>query len=84
MTLTIVILTLASILLLIIIRVFLSWFPYNQYHPLIQLLLKITEPILTPIRTLITPIGGIDLSPIIVVFTIKVLQNFIISFLISL
>tara|TARA_Y100000590_G_C15394346_1_gene891300 strand:+ start:246 stop:497 length:252 start_codon:yes stop_codon:yes gene_type:complete len=70
--------------ILIIIRVFLSWFPYNQYHPLIQILLKITDPILTPIRSLIHPVGGIDLSPIIVVFLIKLIQNFIISFLISL
>ncbi len=70
--------------ILIIIRVLLSWFRYNQYHPLIQILFKITDPILIPVRSLISPIGGIDLSPIIVVFTIKVLQNFIISFLISL
>ena len=70
--------------ILIIIRVFLSWFPYNQYHPLIQILLKITDPILTPTRSLIRPVGGIDLSPIIVVFLIKLIQNFIISFLISL
>ena len=70
--------------ILIIIRVLLSWFPYNQYHPLIQILLKITDPILTPTRSLIRPVGGIDLSPIIVVFLIKLIQNFIISFLISL
>ena len=70
--------------MLIIIRVLLSWFPYNQHHPLIPILLKITEPILAPIRSLISPIGGIDLSPIIVVFLIKLIQNFIISFLISL
>ena len=70
--------------ILIIIRVLLSWFPYNQYQPLIQILLKITDPILTPIRSLIRPVGGIDLSPIIVVFLIKLIQNFIISFLISL
>ena len=70
--------------ILIIIRVFLSWFPYNQYHPLIQILLKITDPILTPIRSLIGHVGGIDFSPIIIVFLIKLIQNFIISFLISL
>ena len=70
--------------ILIIIRVLLSWFQYNQYHTLIQILLKITDPILTPIRSLIGPVGGIDLSPIIIVFLIKLIQNFIISFLISL
>ena len=70
--------------MLIIIRVLLSWFPHNQYHPLVQILLKITEPILLPIRSLIPAVGGMDLSPIIIIFIIKVMQNFIISFLISL
>jgi len=70
--------------MLIIIRVLLSWFPHNQYHPLFQILLKITEPILLPIRSLIPAVGGMDLSPIIIIFIIKVMQNFIISFLISL
>lgn len=37
----------------------------------------ITEPILKPIRRIIPPVGGLDLSPIIVFVIIFFLQNFI-------
>ncbi|ODT74309.1 YggT family protein [Devosia sp.] len=38
---------------------------------------SITEPILRPIRRLIPPMGGMDLSPIIVFIIIFFLQSFI-------
>ena len=37
----------------------------------------ITEPILRPIRRIIPPMGGLDLSPIVVFIIIFFLQNFI-------
>jgi YggT family protein len=37
----------------------------------------ITEPILRPIRRVIPPMGGLDLSPIVVFVIIFFLQNFI-------
>ncbi len=37
----------------------------------------ITEPILKPIRRVIPPMGGLDLSPIVVFIIIFFLQNFI-------
>lgn len=38
---------------------------------------SITEPILRPIRRVIPPMGGLDLSPIIVFIVIFFLQSFI-------
>jgi YggT family protein len=38
---------------------------------------SITEPILRPIRRIIPPMGGLDLSPIIVFVIIFFLQSFI-------
>jgi len=38
---------------------------------------QITEPILRPIRRIVPPMGGLDLSPIIVFVIIFFLQNFI-------
>ena len=38
---------------------------------------QITEPILRPIRRIIPPVGGLDLSPIIVFVIIFFLQSFI-------
>ena len=40
---------------------------------------QITEPILRPIRRFIPPLGGLDLSPIIVFVIIFFLQNWIAS-----
>ena len=39
----------------------------------------ITEPILRPIRRIIPPMGGLDLSPIVVFVIIFFLQNWIAS-----
>ena len=38
---------------------------------------QITEPILRPIRRIVPPVGGLDLSPIIVFVIIFFLQSFI-------
>tara|TARA_B100000959_G_scaffold281300_1_gene345045 strand:+ start:786 stop:1037 length:252 start_codon:yes stop_codon:yes gene_type:complete len=68
---------------LLIIRIILSWLPHNRYHPIIGLIYKITEPILEPFRNMINPIGGIDLSPIIVFILLRLIQNYLISYLLS-
>ncbi len=48
-----------------------------QAQNLINLLNKVTEPVYKPLRKFIPPIGGIDITPIIVVFGIFLLQNLI-------
>ena len=40
---------------------------------------QVTEPILRPIRRIVPPVGGLDLSPIIVFVIIFFLQNWISS-----
>lgn len=44
-----------------------------------RVLNAITEPILRPIRRIIPPMGGLDLSPIVVFVVIFFLQNWIAS-----
>ncbi len=44
-----------------------------------RVLNAITEPILRPIRRIIPPMGGLDLSPIVVFIIIFFLQNWIAS-----
>ena len=38
-------------------------------------LAKVTEPVLAPIRRMLPDMGGIDLSPLIVILAIHLLQN---------
>lgn len=60
----------------ILIRILLSWIPnMDQGHPAVRLLNQITDPVLEPARRLIPPIGGLDLSPIIVILAIQLLQQ---------
>ena len=68
---------------IIIIRVILSWFPHNPYQSLIKLIYQISNPILNPIRNFVSPIGGIDISPIIAIFIIQLIKNIILKSLFS-
>ena len=60
----------------ILIRVLLTWFPnLDRSNPLVQLLSSVTDPILEPARRLIPPFGGLDISPILVLFGLQLLES---------
>lgn len=67
----------------ILIRILLSWIRVDPYHPLVQLLFQITEPILGPFRRVIPPVGGLDFSPIVALIVLQLVQQFLISILLS-
>lgn len=46
--------------------IILSWIAPANPHPAIQLLMQITEPVMKPFRKILPPMGGLDLSPILV------------------
>lgn len=51
---------------MVIIRAILSWF--NQsYNPIVLVMEQLTEPLLAPVRRIIPPIGGLDLSVMLVI-----------------
>jgi len=58
---------------LIIVAVVLSWLGQGLRHPFIPLVFQLTEPVLRPIRKLIPPIAGIDLSPLFALIAIRFL-----------
>ena len=59
--------------ILIIVMVVLSWFGRSWRHPVIPLVYQLTEPVLRPIRKVIPPISGIDLSPLFALIIIRFL-----------
>lgn len=75
---------------LILIRVLLSWVNVNPYgravnHPLVDLLHRLTEPVLAPLRRLIPPVGGaLDLSPVVALILLELLRQVISRLLLSL
>jgi len=66
----------------LIARIILSWFPHDKFHPIIKIVYNFTDPLLGPLRNMINPLGGIDLSPIIVFFLLRLLRDSLIRFLI--
>ena len=61
----------------IIISAVISWVNPDPYNPIIKFLYAATEPVLRPIRQFIgNRLGPIDISPLIVIVIILVLQAF--------
>lgn len=58
----------------ILIQVILSWINPGTYNPAVAIVHSLTEPLLGPARRLISPIGGIDLSPMLVMIGLYLLQ----------
>jgi YggT family protein len=58
---------------LIIAAVILSWVGARMRHPVIPLVYQLTEPVMRPIRKVIPPIAGIDLSPVFALIGIRFL-----------
>jgi YggT family protein len=61
---------------ILVARALISWIPnIDPYHPAVQFLNSLTEPVLEPIRKLVPPLGGmIDISMIIAFVAIQLLQ----------
>mgnify|MGYP001022203051 CR=1 FL=1 len=58
-------------------RALVSWIPnLDPYHPAVQMLYQVTEPVLEPIRKLVPPLGGVmDISILIAFFAIMILEQ---------
>ena len=61
----------------ILIQAILSWINPGTYNPATVLLHSLTAPLLRPAQRLIPPIGGLDLSPMVVMLALVVLKMLI-------
>jgi YggT family protein len=60
-------------LVLLFIRVLLSWFPnISWYNPPFSFLSQVTDPYLNLFRSIIPPLGGIDFSPMLGFFALSI------------
>ena len=55
-------------------RALVSWLPIDPYHPIVRILDQITEPFLAPIRRFVPPLGMMDITPIVGLILIQILQ----------
>jgi YggT family protein len=61
--------------LAIMARIILSWFRFDPYHPVSVFLYRVTEPILSFVRGIIPPVGMLDLSPIVAIVVLGIVQQ---------
>ena len=66
--------------LFLLVRVILTWVPgVDQRHPAVQVVHRVTSPMLNPIRRLIPPVGGLDLSPLIAFVLLSAIQRVVVD-----
>ncbi len=68
-----------ALIFAIIARALLSWFNLGPSHPLVRILYDLTEPILAPLRRVIPMIGMIDITPIVAIILLQVIQSLLLS-----
>ena len=65
-------------LLLIFVRILLTWFPTVEWmNQVAGFLSPITDPYLNIFRSFIPPIGGLDLSPLLAIIVLQVVAQLI-------
>ena len=68
--------------MIIFIRAILSFFIRDPYHPVMKILIELTEPILQPLRRVMPETPGFDLTPFVAALGLQLLQRIIVSLLV--
>jgi YggT family protein len=63
--------------LVVLVAVILSWVPLDRRNPLVTITHALTEPVLAPIRNVLPPMGGLDLSPMLLLFGLQLMKGFL-------
>jgi len=59
----------------IIIRALMSWFNPSPDNPVARIVYEITEPVLGPLRRIVPRIGMIDITPIVAILLMQVIES---------
>lgn len=62
----------------LIIRIVISWVGADPYNQLVQIIYRLTEPVLAPFRRLPLQFGGIDFSPIVAFLLLSVIRDIVV------
>ena len=71
-----------SAYLILMIRVLLSWIPHDRFHPIVDIIYKCSDPILSPFKNIVPSWKiGIDLSPIFAFIALGIAKEFLFKIL---
>ncbi|NVJ60741.1 MAG: YggT family protein [Gammaproteobacteria bacterium] len=74
-------LTFGLFIFLAFIRIILSWISPGGYNPMTALIHQLTDPLFRPFQKIIPPMGGLDLSPILMFMVLYFVRQAIPYFL---
>jgi YggT family protein len=61
--------------LVLFIAVILSWVQLDRSNPILRFVTAVTEPVLAPVRRVLPAMGGLDLSPMVVLLALRLLSR---------
>jgi len=59
----------------VFVAVVLSWLQLPHDNPLVRVARALTEPLLAPIRRVLPALGGVDLSPMVLLILLQVFRR---------
>jgi len=59
----------------ILIQTLMSWISPNQHSPATAMMFTLNEPLLRPVRSRLPALGGLDLSPLVVILALQVVSR---------
>ena len=62
----------------VLVAVILSWVRLDRRNPLVTIVRGLTEPVLAPIRRVLPAMGGLDLSPMVLLFALQILKGLLV------
>lgn len=62
----------------VIARAVITWVNADPHNPIVRFLRQVTDPLLVKIRRVVPVMGGLDLSPMILILIIIFLQSFLV------
>ncbi len=65
--------------LVILAAVVLSWLRLPPENPIVRIVSALTEPLLSPIRRVLPTFGGLDFSPIVLLFALNLLRRLLLG-----
>lgn len=65
----------------ILVEVILSWVNPYSYNPISSILYNLNRPLMRPVRRVLPPISGVDLSPVVVLLALQLSDILIVGYL---
>lgn len=69
---------------ILVIRCLISWVSPDPFNPIVHFLVRVTDPVLEPLRRVIPPLGMFDLSAVAALLLLRALQSFLVRTLLDL